>query len=174
MDGQAYFPAPSVLWKVWSSIFSACTIHGWSLDQPLNVVFLARAVADDEIPPPILYAVIDRVRAIDGVAEQDYALIDVAACIYWTGIVRLQAGPDRTTLAINDFLSDWRDHLPESWRGHATLDTLKGSYIQPSKNAIAFGESEPTIADSAPSTAPTKATGSQARKWHEKFKHSRK
>lgn len=52
-------------------------------------------------------------------------MIDVAACIYWTGIVRLQAGPDGTTLAINDFLSDWRDHLPESWRGHATLDTLK-------------------------------------------------
>lgn len=71
IDGQAYCPAPSVLWKVWSSIFSTCTIHGWSLDQPLNVVFLARAVADDEIPPPILYAVIDRVRAIDGVADQD-------------------------------------------------------------------------------------------------------
>lgn len=71
LDGQAYCPAPSVLWKVWISIASACTTNAWSLDQPLNTVLLAEVVADDEIPSPILYAVIDRLRANHSLAEQD-------------------------------------------------------------------------------------------------------
>ncbi|KAL8985475.1 MAG: hypothetical protein Q9177_004427, partial [Variospora cf. flavescens] len=189
LDGQAYCPAPSVLWKVWISIASACTTNAWSLDQPLNTVLLAEVVADDEIPSPILYAVIDRLRANHGLAEQDHAMIDAATCASWTGVVRLQADPHESTLAINDFLSDWRDHLPESWRRYATLDMLKvrclptyrisdakkqGSYILSPKDMIAFDDSERVIADSTPSTAHVKATGPQARRWHDKFKHSRR
>ncbi|KAL8655614.1 MAG: hypothetical protein Q9210_000779 [Variospora velana] len=189
LDGQAYCPAPSVLWKVWISIASACTTNAWSLDQPLNTVLLAEVVADDEIPSPILYAVIDRLRANHRLAEQEYAIIDAATCAYWTGSVRLQAGPRESTLAINDFLTDWRDHLPESWRRHATLDLLKvrclpifrisdakkqGSYILSPKDTIAFNGSEKAVADSTPSTADAKATGPQARKWHDKFKRARR
>lgn len=69
LEGHAWRPTPSLLWRVWRSIVSACTIKGWPLDQPLDVLRLARTVQDDDIPRPILDAVVDRVRADESVSE---------------------------------------------------------------------------------------------------------
>lgn len=69
VEGQAYRPAPRMLWMVWKSLLSACTIKGCSLDQPLNLESLARTVEDDEIPIPLLDAVMNRVSTDEGVME---------------------------------------------------------------------------------------------------------
>lgn len=69
VEGQAYRPTPHMLWKAWKSLLSASTIEGCSLDQPLNFEYLASTVEDDEMPIPLLHAVINRVSTNEGVIE---------------------------------------------------------------------------------------------------------
>ncbi|KAL8681629.1 MAG: hypothetical protein Q9186_002298 [Xanthomendoza sp. 1 TL-2023] len=75
---------------------------------------------------------------------------------------------------MGDFLSDWKDQLPESWRKQATIDTLKGNFTQPSKDTILFTESKDDTGKNISSVATAKASGPQARKWHERFKNTRR
>ncbi len=69
VEGQAYRPAPHMLWKAWISLLSASTIEGCLLDQPLNFEFLTRTLEDDEIPIPLLHAIMNRVSTVEGVIE---------------------------------------------------------------------------------------------------------
>ncbi|KAL8931034.1 MAG: hypothetical protein Q9208_000136 [Pyrenodesmia sp. 3 TL-2023] len=69
IKGQAYRPTPHILWLVWKSLLSACIIKGCSLDQPLNLESLAKTVEDDEIPIPLLDAVMNRVSIDEGVID---------------------------------------------------------------------------------------------------------
>ncbi|KAL8759252.1 MAG: hypothetical protein Q9184_003692 [Pyrenodesmia sp. 2 TL-2023] len=127
VEGQAYRPAPGMLWMVWKSLLSACTIKGCSLDQPLNLDFLAGAVEDDEIPIPLLDAVMNRVSTDEGVIEPRYARIDVTKCVQWTGAVLLQSdSTDSNHLAVSEFLTIWKDQLPESWRRHDCFQRKRG------------------------------------------------
>lgn len=46
--------------------------------------------------------------------------------VRWIGMVLLQSrSQGAAPSVVEEFLSEWRDHLPESWRTHAALDALR-------------------------------------------------
>ena len=63
VDGRAFRPSSAVLWKVWRSVIAACTLKGLSLEQALDFSSLAPMVEEDDVPPFILKAVVERLRA---------------------------------------------------------------------------------------------------------------
>ncbi|KAL8692596.1 MAG: hypothetical protein Q9218_002412 [Villophora microphyllina] len=172
LEDQAWRPSSSMLWKIWKSTTSACALKGLSLDQSLDTQSLARTVEEDDIPPPVFHAVIRKLQV-----ERDAvnAKVDRMKCIPWTGSVLLQSETaDASPMTTSDFFRDWRDQLPEAWRKDATLEALQGMYSQPTKGTIVFDEAAITASPSASSISQPKASGPQARKWHERFKNNRR
>ena len=93
-------------------------------------------------------------------------------------------------VAESDFLSDWKNQLPEEWRKHTALSALRVmhsfllqfffhvliegylqcKYARPSKGTIAFGigledDIGPVVAN---------GNGKRPGKWHERFKSTRR
>ncbi|KAL8758393.1 MAG: hypothetical protein Q9199_001527 [Rusavskia elegans] len=175
VEGQAFRPSSEVLWKVWRSIVSGCILKGFSLDQDIDVSSLARTIEEDNVPPSVLRSVVERLRVNNGVALHEYVKMDPAESVRWAGTVFLEARTeDGNAMNVAAFLHYWMDGLPESWRRHATLETLKGNFTQPSGDTIMFAESGLSAGKDPSSTTAAKSTGPQARRWHEKFKASRR
>lgn len=121
LDGQAWLPTSSLLWKTWRSIVLASTIKGIPLDQVLDLQSIARTAAvEDEIPIPVFDAVIERLQ------DESMTKLDALESVRWSGTILLEwrsrAG---SPSSIQSFLEDWKEYLPESWRKHAKLEVLK-------------------------------------------------
>ncbi|KAL8814475.1 MAG: hypothetical protein Q9223_006304 [Gallowayella weberi] len=156
-EGRAFRPSAAVCWIAWRSIVDACTLKGLSFNRELDVISLARTVGEDDVPEFVVAAIIDRLRSDEGVPQKSQA----------------RSG-DAHPANLSDFLRDWKDQLPESWRQQATIDILKGNFTQPSKDTILFAEGNDDTGKGISSAATAKASGPQARKWHEKFKNTRR
>lgn len=149
VEGQAFRPSSEVLWKVWRSIVSGCILKGFSLDQDIDVSSLARTIEEDDVPPSVTRSVVERLRVNNGVAlheRESFCLLsesspvhqgsldvkmDPAESVRWAGTVFLEARTeDGNAMNVAAFLHYWKGGLPESWRRHATLETLKVSYLQ--------------------------------------------
>ncbi|KKY15095.1 putative sister chromatid cohesion protein dcc1 [Diplodia seriata] len=106
-----------------------------------------------------------------GFAQFSGATVDRAKCVPWVGRNLLAALDShyRTARPTADFLDLWRDTLPEAWREDAQLEAIKGDYTLPSDHTIA-----PKGASTLSSTTAGTGTGKGPRKWHEKFKATRK
>ncbi|KAL8780798.1 MAG: hypothetical protein Q9213_006299 [Squamulea squamosa] len=174
MEGQAFRPSSQVLWKVWRSLIAACTLKGFSLDEGLDVDSLARTIEEDDVPLVVLQTVIERLRVNDEVPLHDSIRFDPAKSVRWAGSVLLELRTENTgAMNLAGFLRDWKDQLPEPWRQHATLDILQENFTLPTENTIIFAKSR-LNGKGASSVAAVNATGPQARKWHEKFKNTRR
>jgi Sister chromatid cohesion protein Dcc1 len=96
--------------------------------------------------------------------------LDQQACTRWTASLVLDIfarSPDGIPVA--SFLDKWRALVPESWRDSARVDDIEDMAVRPSASTIASKSAVPAAAESNAPAASTKA-----RKWHEKFKRSRR
>ena len=58
------------------------------------------------------------------------ATLSNAMVVPWLGAILLEAqSTSAEGVLTSDFLRDWQDQLPDSWRTYATLDVLKVSYL---------------------------------------------
>ncbi|KAL8664920.1 MAG: hypothetical protein Q9202_002629 [Teloschistes flavicans] len=174
LENQAWCPSPSILWKVWKSITSACSLKGLSLDRSLDMHALAGTIEEDDIPLPLFHAVISKLQVGGG---DTHAKVDPVKCVSWTGSVLLQSGTAiASSVAVVDFFRDWKDQLPEAWKKQATLEALQGMYLQPGPDIIRFKEDGPSTQQVPVNPTQPKATSSQARarNWHERFKNTRR
>ncbi|KAL8878684.1 MAG: hypothetical protein Q9198_003563 [Flavoplaca austrocitrina] len=140
-------------------------MKGLSLDQDLDVSSIARTVEEDDVPLFAMRVVVERLQTGDKHGSD---------CVRWTGTVFLEARAEDNAMNVVAFLHDWKDQLPESWGRHATLETLKGNFTQPSDDTIVFARNGLNAGKDPSSATTAKFTGPQARRWHEKFKGSRR
>ena len=97
--------------------------------------------------------------------------VDSSTLVPWIGEMLLAARQNTGAIPTMDFLSDWKEHLPEPWANETSLDAIQGSFMQPSSSTIQYRQETKTF-DTAPTNLPSgKSTN---RKWHEKFKQTRK
>jgi hypothetical protein len=90
----------------------------------------------------------------------------------WTGKTLLASKTQNAdTIPVDEFLQMWKDHLPEPWIEKVSLEMLKGSFVQPTALTIQY-RIEADSNKNATAKAATSKSGN--RKWHEKFKGSRK
>ncbi|KAL8707583.1 MAG: hypothetical protein Q9220_007424 [cf. Caloplaca sp. 1 TL-2023] len=175
IEGVAWLPSPSLLWKTWKSIIAACSLESWALDAGVNIELLRHAVEEDDIPTPVFNAVISRLQVNQGNKTPLSVLIDPLKCVQWTGVILLEYRTNAAHgLAVEDFIREWKDHLPEVWRRRATLALLEGHYVQPSKETVMYDGSDLLAEKNTAAVAQAKAIGPNARKWHERFKNTRR
>jgi hypothetical protein len=80
-------------------------------------------------------------------------------------------------VSLKAFTDSWADLLPEKWREHAGMSLLEGSYkLENDGQDVTFVETGSIggASTSAASPAEAKSTLGAKRKWHEKFRASKK
>ncbi|KAK7732101.1 hypothetical protein SLS57_001081 [Botryosphaeria dothidea] len=168
-EGRPVLPTLPALWMYWRTIFTTAVAEGIDLQAQFQIAHLAKTLKDEEdLISELVEAIFHRLLPDDQMAGDDWAAVDRAKCIPWVGRNLLAAlyshhGTARPTA---EFLDLWRDALPEAWRADAVLEAIQGDYTFPSDHTIA-----PKGVESKPEgTAASKAP----RKWHEKFKATRR
>ena len=98
--------------------------------------------------------------------------VDGSTLVPWTGEMLLAARTQITgAIETMEFMQAWKDSLPEPWVENASLNVIQGSFVHPSSSTIRYSR-DGGVADPASATA--SSTKPATRKWHERFKQTRK
>ncbi|KXG47803.1 Sister chromatid cohesion protein DCC1 [Penicillium griseofulvum] len=171
---------------VWKRLVEGAVLQGIDLEKQFLVGDLWKSVLDDdeEMEPPfpraLLEAVVRRICIANErpplVDDIKWASFDKSECTQWVGETYLAATAPTASSAIvrSDFLRAWKDCLPETWRGEATLSLLDGCYNSPDPTTIYFVEPAQRNPTNKTTSAPaTAAKAKNTRNWHELLKGRR-
>ncbi|KAJ4301784.1 hypothetical protein N0V90_003878 [Kalmusia sp. IMI 367209] len=170
LSGSSYRPSMNTLAQVWASINAAALAEGVKLDSQFLGTDIAKLVEEESYPAPLVLAIFRHLASIDQDTSGQWSCLDRLKTVSFVGKIFLQARRSSSEYLIVDFLDDWKDSLPEAWRGDAELKTIEGTYDLPSSTTIRAksATTTPTARSAAPKTATAKG------KWHEKFAKTRK
>lgn len=175
---HAIIPSASVQLKAWKSILELANASMVDLTQTLGPEQMSVIVQDldNEWPIALLKAML---RSMTVHPEADVLELDSQMCAGHVGRALLKDSTDTSkgTISVAAFKAAWADLLPEQWRPYATLDTIEGSYtLENGGRDIVHAESSGVAAANANGGAPeeAKSTLGAKRKWHEKFRASKK
>ncbi|KAK4895411.1 hypothetical protein LTR27_006475 [Elasticomyces elasticus] len=164
-DPQGCFlPSASIKVQVWRSMLDQAVASGVDLTGELSPKKLDVIIdPNEEWPIEIGHAVLDSILNSEG-------RIDEFKCVASVGVDLLAArlGVVQPTA---EFLAIWRNALPEKWRAQAKVEMLH-------RTEYRLGDSRKTIAYagamSTAAAADGDATTGAKRKWHDKFRASKK
>lgn len=183
-EGRCARPNSATCLTVWQSIIDNASLGKLDLSGDVNFNSFSR---DDQVFPvyvPVAEAILSCLS--DAIVPNSMAhsfQLDRSKTVRWTGLTLLQARSEKLiskpVFQVDDFLTEWRDLLPEEWRHDATLVKLpEHSHAVASVDGrdtitlINMGGSDPL---STRQVALETASGTASkRKWHEKFKAQRK
>lgn len=176
LDGEALIPSASVKVGVWRSILTVAAADGIDLTAPLKEQQLPTLVDlnDNQYPREISSALL---RSMAEGGSGGALTLDEKKCARAVGRSLLRDRADATPLPKAVFGASWADLLPEKWRGSAELSLLEGSY-RLEDGGILFNDGDsktaniPALGAKAPAEAKS-ALGAK-RKWHEKFRATKK
>lgn len=183
---------------VWKSMLAATTANGIDLCARFEAQDVLDALGEGE---GLLEALVRAVLGVMGVGHEEGMCTDPVPsesrferswltfltgnsieqnkCVRWVGETLLESSAPSETASIptTTFKENWMDLLPEAWRGEARLEVLSGVYQQPTAQTICFSKDVSAadgIADASAKAATGNAGGKGARKWHEKFKNTKR
>jgi len=175
-EGAAMVPSDSVRLQVWRAILTTATAEGVDLTDTLDDRQVRALTENDaEWPGELADAVLRSAGQGDG---GSLLLLDGHKLALSVGLVLLKerTANGRNAVALDRFEKEWADLMPEAWREKATIERLEGSFgREKAGKDITFvdtgGSQATTVDGGAPADA--KTLGAK-RKWHEKFKASKK
>lgn len=126
-SGQSFRPTAAVHVKVWKWLLEIAYAHGVDLaKRPLEKHSLDTMLqGEDEWPRQLVDAIL--LKLSDNHDESPG--LQQEATVKYVGHnileARYQDPSEQSTMEKLAFMTAWKDALPEAWRGHATLDSLK-------------------------------------------------
>lgn len=184
--GRCARPAASTALAVWQSLVNSAALE--RLDLAADRVDCSRYFIDPEqaaspIDPPVGEAILRYLEDgnVASVSTARPIRLDRLKVVCWAGLTLLHAqtekpGSEPHYLRTADFVSQWRDLLPEAWRGEAALEKLpERRYTVQGERIILGGGGGASASEKAQSAASGEAKSTAGkRKWHDKFKAQRK
>ncbi|KAF2451334.1 hypothetical protein P171DRAFT_492622 [Karstenula rhodostoma CBS 690.94] len=169
-SGSSYRPSVNTLRQVWSSINAAALAEGMKLDSQFLGYDLAELVREEGYPASLAQAVFGHLASAGQDTSGQWSCLDRRKVVSFVGRTLLQAKQGSAGHSIADFVEEWKDSLPEAWRGDADLMAIDGAYDNPTSTTIvARGNAASATAESVL----PKATAAKG-KWHERFAKTRK
>lgn len=172
-DGS-FIPSASAKVQAWRSILDQAIASGIDLTAPLSPSKVDLVVDQNEDwPVELSHAVLDSVTTI----TEGHMAIEETRCIRIIGDNGLAATCQaRGCVSVTGFMAAWRDSLPEKWRAGANLDVLPGDRYRLDEDGkdIAYVGDGVEGSSGAPAATKAKSTLGAKRKWHEKFRASKK
>lgn len=172
-----FVPSGQLKVQIWQAAITAATAESADISSSFSKDDIPSYAVDltEEWPANLVTAIFASVS--QPVADTILA-VDKDTCIKFVGLSLLQARSEGRATETAAFLKAWKDVMPETWRSNCQLSVLKGSYTsQPGSGSITYAASaidakgvivRPTDADE------TKTTLGAKRKWHEKFRASKR
>jgi hypothetical protein len=99
--------------------------------------------------------------------------VDADKAVRFAGVNLLQSKSEGKAVEATSFLKLWRDAVPEAWRAKCEFTAIEGSYsLQDGGSMVKFVDYMAAAA-AQPAATEAKSLGAK-RKWHEKFRASKK
>ncbi|KAK8231806.1 sister chromatid cohesion protein Dcc1 [Phyllosticta capitalensis] len=176
-ENQPVQPTLPALWMYWRTMFTTTVAEGIDLTAQFKTGDLAKTLKEEEgLWPALVTAIVQHLLPDDQIPDGDWAVIDRNKCIPWVGRNLLAAMNShyKAPRPTAEFLDLWRDALPETWREDAVLEHIQGDYILPSDTTIAPKTRAATTLRAATTVNAGSTSAKGPRKWHEKFKATRR
>lgn len=175
---RSLVPSAGMKLKAWKGLLAAATAEGRDLTQSLDQQGIDLLLNDDkEWPKELCMAVLQSMQAHQD--ETDHVELDETKCTIFVGqcLLKDRADASQGPILTTEFVSTWADLVPEKWRLRAEVELLEGcSCFGKNGKDITWSDNVagpvPTGTDTAPSE--TKSTLGAKRKWHDKFRASKK
>ncbi|KAF2473781.1 sister chromatid cohesion protein-like protein Dcc1 [Lindgomyces ingoldianus] len=167
--GSSYRPSANTLSQAWKSISAAALAEGVKLDSQFLTEDILRLVDEEGYPSDLILAILRLLAADNQDKTGPWSCLDRRKTACFVGKTLLEARQEKKYLTA-EFLDDWRDLLPGTWREIAKLDTISGAYTLPSSTTIRFNE---RLAAAINAEDVTSNAASSSRKWHERFGRAR-
>jgi len=171
-----FIPSGQAKVQAWRAIMEEAAL--WSLDitGPLSVTQAVNIISQpNDLPRPLMKAVRD-VTADKETRKQTTSFYDILT-VPFLGTSQLEAMTQtRGVVSVSDFMAAWADLLPEKWRSKPDLELIKGQYVLTNDGrdiTMAGTDVEQKDAGKAASSDKKSTLGAK-RKWHEKFRASKK
>ncbi|KAK0860141.1 hypothetical protein LTS02_008691 [Friedmanniomyces endolithicus] len=163
-----FLPRPNAKVQVWRSILESATAAGVDVSRdPISPELIEQSVDrnDEDWPDELGHAM------LDGVCDHE-GMLDPGKWVRAVGLDLLAVEGARG-LPASELLKKWRDALPEQWRKRVQVEALPRSEytLTDDRKTITSAGAESGVAAAA---AETKSTLGAKRKWHEKFRESKK
>jgi Sister chromatid cohesion protein Dcc1 len=192
-QGRCARPAASTALAVWQSL-----VHGAALERvnlaaasPVDLLRFfdpeqAASSSSSPIDAPVGEAILRHLEVGDSASISSTTRstrLDRVKVVGWAGLTLLQArtelpGSEQQPFRTADFVSQWRDLLPEEWRGDVGLEKLpEGRYTVVGEHIIVGGGGGDASGLEGPQLLAASGEAKSAagkRKWHDKFKAQRK
>lgn len=171
-------PSASVHVQAWKSIMQAANASSIDLTQPLSEQSISTIIdSENDWPIDLSHAILRSMTA--SATESGVLQLDDQTCARHIGQALLKDLTDtsKDPVSVVGFKKAWADLLPEKWRDLADLKTVEGSYkLENGSKDIVHAESLGGINANTNGVAPeeAKSTLGAKRKWHEKFRASKK
>lgn len=149
-------------------MLTQATAEGIDITAPLTrdaVQILADVEAD--WPNALYRAVLQSMMVEDTRIDRD-------RCARLVGLALLEHRAKMTACTTSEFKVAWADLLPEQWRSRAELDLLKERYKLGPDGQIQYVDDLASHGNAASGAVPGDAKAGAKRKWHEKFRASKK
>lgn len=171
-------PSASVKLKVWEALLATATARNIDLTQALDERSQSAVIdLESDWPEALIRAVLQSMSTNTLLSSE--MQLDDKTCATNLGRTLLKDRTDGSNgpLSVIAFKGAWTDLLPEKWRALAEVDLLGGSYVLESGGQnITYVDNVSGDAALVNGSAPaeTKSTLGAKRKWHEKFRASKK
>ncbi|KAL4801137.1 sister chromatid cohesion protein Dcc1 [Aspergillus venezuelensis] len=182
-SAQCYRPSAQMKLEVWKRVVEGSVLQGINLGSQFLASDLWKSILDDEnlapFPRGLFKAILRRVKEVGEGDEMKWASIDKDICVRWVGEVYLEAMANGSTSAIgeSDFISAWKDQLPEAWREDVAISILpENCVMRPEPKTICFANEgdRQKAKKNLPTDASAATAAKKTRNWHELFKNQKR
>ncbi|KAI7223223.1 hypothetical protein KC333_g618 [Hortaea werneckii] len=174
-----FIPSGQVKLQAWKSILEEAATHEIDLTASLSQSQLVNLSSQmNDLPPQLVQAVISAVT--ENTPESQEKLIEQQSCVKFIGLSQLETSTqERGSVLLSSFMSAWQGLLAEKWRNSPKLELINGHYtlLNDGREITLAGshtEQEQPSEPGKAAAAEGKSMLGAKRKWHEKFRASKK
>lgn len=169
-----FIPSAKVKVQVWETALTAATAEGANLQDPFiadDIPVFAMDLREDW-PIELLTGIF---ASVSPKTAGDNLAIDEERCVRFVGLSQLEARSGGRATDLAGFIKAWKDSVPEAWRGKCETSIIKGWYnLQDGGKSITFIDGQKTADAPTGAAEESKSALGAKRKWHEKFKSSKR
>lgn len=171
----SFVPSGKVKAQIWDAAFTVAVAERTDLALPFSATDIPNYATElvQEWPAELVAAIF---ASVSKSSSEGTLVVDKEKCIRFVGISHLSAKSEGRPTDTKTFLKAWKDSVPEDWRPECQLSVLKGSYTTQDGGSTITYISSTIDAKGAIASAANEAKSSLGakRKWHEKFRASKK
>lgn len=173
-SGHCMVPSAQLKIQTWLSILENARANGTDLTSKLHGdVVLGLKNGLEDLEPGLFEAILQAVTS----TSEGQTSIDPNRLVRWVGLNRLESDAPKTPISVSSFKAAWKDALPEKLREKVDLALISDRHqLSAGGKSIAFKDYALDLVPGAdiPGVSESKSALGTKRKWHEKFKPTKK